>query len=109
MSKEDELIKDVEEEVKKLLTERRMERIQKKSALAIYYFRSPDEVREEDLRSGLRSGAILIALKNGSLDKARRFLEDASRAVKQAGGNIYLVKSPLILIVGELVNLEIRG
>lgn len=110
MSGEDELIKDVEEEVKKLLTKRRTAYIHGKSAppLSIYYFRSLSEVREEDLITGLRSGAILVALKNESLNRAKRFLEDVSQVIKQAGGNIYLIKSPSILIIGELVRLEIR-
>jgi hypothetical protein len=109
MPGEDELIKDVEEEVRRLLAERRVEQVQKKPALQIYYFKSPEEMREEDLMMGLRSGAILIALKDGVPESARRFLEDVSRVVKQAGGAIYLVKSPSILVLGELARLETRG
>ncbi|MEM4890788.1 MAG: hypothetical protein QW325_04265 [Nitrososphaerota archaeon] len=109
VSEEDELIKGVEEEVRKLLAERKMERAQGKPALSIHYFGSPDEVRDEDLEAILRSGAVLIALKDRPLDGARRFLEYISQVVKRAGGSIYLVKSPSILIIGGPVKLEIRG
>lgn len=109
MHGEDELIKDVEEEVKRLLTERRMERAREKASLSICYFGSLDGVRWEDLRDGLRGGAVLIALKDKSPIEAKRILESILQAVKQTGGSIYLIKSPSILIVGESARLEIRG
>jgi hypothetical protein len=109
MCGEDELIKDVEEEVKRLLAERRPERVQKRPALQIYYFKSPEEVHEEDLMIGLRGGAVLIALKDGPPENTRKLLENVSRIVKQAGGAIYLIRSPSILILGECARLEIRG
>lgn len=109
MSGEDELIKGVEEEVKKLLAERRITRMQKKHVLSIYYFGSPDEVREEDLRREMRGGVVMIALKDNSPENARKFLENISTVVKQAGGTIYLIKSPSILIISDLARLEIRA
>ena len=109
MSGEDELIRDVEEEVKRLLAERRQERVQKKPALQIYYFKSPEEMREEDLMMGLRDGAVLIALKDGPPENTRKLLENVLRMAKQAGGAIYLIRSPSILILGEGARLEIRG
>jgi len=109
MSGEDELIKDVEEEVKRLLAERRPERAQKKPALQIYYFKSPEKVREEDLMMGLRGGAVLITLKDGPPENTRKLLENVSRMAKQAGGTIYLIRSPSILVLGECARLEIRG
>lgn len=109
MPGEDELIKDLEEEVRRLLAERRVEQVQKRPVLQIYYFKSPEEMREEDLMMGLRGGAILIALKDGTPESARSFLENVSRVVKQAGGSIYLIRSPSILVLGEMARLETRG
>jgi SepF-like predicted cell division protein (DUF552 family) len=109
MSGEDELIKDVEEEVKRLLAERRPERAQKRPIIQIYYFRSPEGVREEDLMMELRDGVVLIALKDGLPESARKLLENVSRVVKQVGGAIYLIKSPSILVLGNAVRLEVRS
>ena len=108
MTGEEELIRDVEEEVRRLLSERKMEHA-KKPVLSIYYFRSPNEVHEGDLMAALKGGVVLIALKENSPESAKKLLEEMSKVVKQAGGAIYLIRSPSILVIGESARLEVQG
>lgn len=106
MSGEDELIRDVEEEVKRLLAERRGD--QGKAAPRIYFFRSVSGLSREALEKALGEGAALISLEGESPEGVRRFLGEISGLIRRVGGSAYLIRSPSILVIGGSAKLELR-
>ncbi|RLG11385.1 MAG: hypothetical protein DRN64_01470 [Thaumarchaeota archaeon] len=97
---EEEFLRDIEEEVRRLLEGRRG-RGRRGKKFRITYVRLDDGLSGEKVEKALREGAVIIALRGedlGSLmDRVRGLLE----GVRSSGGSAYLIRQPALLILGE--------
>ena len=105
---EKEVLRDIEEEVQRLLGERRAEATPRKTHV-IRYFKSIEFLSEDSLDKLLRDGVILIALRSDSLESAKRLAEKLSKKIETRGGSIYFVKWPSLLVVGGKTKIEVYG
>ena len=104
---ENEILRDVEEEVKRILREKRAKPIARKP-LMVRYFKSIEQVSEKPLEKLLEDGILLIALREDSMSRVKPFIEKLAERVKEMNGDIYLVRWPSLLIVGDKARIEIH-
>lgn len=101
------ILKDVEEEVKRILRERRAKLVSGKP-LAVRYFKSIEEVSEKLLEGLLEDGVVLIALREDSVRRVRPLVEKLAEKVRELNGDIYLIRWPSLLVVGGKAMIEVR-
>ena len=97
---EEEVLRDIEEEVERLLSGRGA-RKRRGGRFRITYLRLDHEISREEIEKALREGAVIIALKGedlgGLMDRIRGFLKE----VRASDKSVYLIRWPALLILGE--------
>lgn len=104
---ENEILKDVEEEVRRILSEKRVKPVLGKP-LVVRYFKSIEQASEELLEKLLEDGIVLIALREESMSRVKPLVERLAEKVKGLNGDIYLIRWPSLLVVGGKARIEIR-
>ncbi|RLG02853.1 MAG: hypothetical protein DRN61_03940 [Thaumarchaeota archaeon] len=104
---ENEVLRDVEEEVKRVLRERRVKPVARKP-LTVRYFKSIEQVSEKPLEKLLEDGILLIALREDSMSRVKPLIEKLAERVKEVNGDIYLVRWPSLLIAGDKARIEVH-
>lgn len=103
---ENEILRDVEEEAKKILRKRAKPVSGK--PLAVRYFKSIEEVSDKLLEELLEDGVVLIALREGSVSRVRPLVEKLAEKVRELNGDIYLIRWPSLLVVGCKARIEVH-
>jgi len=105
---EEEVLRDIEEEVERLLSGRGA-RKRRGGRFRITYLRLDHELSREEVEKALREGAVIIALKGedlgGLMDRIRGFLKE----VRASDKSVYFIRWPSLLILGEDAELVSLG
>lgn len=104
---ENEILRDVEEEVNRILRERRTRPATRKP-LMVRYFKSVERVSEKSLEKLLEDGILLIALREDSMSRLKPFIEKLAERVREVNGDIYLVRWPSLLILSNKARIEVH-
>jgi len=103
---EGKLLRNIEEEVRKLLSERSAKKVSKKQ-LVVHYFKSVDRFPEDRINELLEKGVTLIALRGNALKSVGSLTKKLLENVRNRKSSIYLLKWPTLLIIGDEIELKV--
>jgi len=108
MQDEGRIFKDIEEEVQKILSERRRVEEALEEASRIHYFKSLDPSLRGFLEKISEREVVLIALREEALSKSMEDVKKILEDLKDERRMVYLIRWPTLLIVGRDVELVVH-
>jgi len=91
------ILKEIEEEVQRILSEEKRREVSKTS-IDVHYLKS---MKEDLLRNLIEAGGgkmILIALDQENLSRLKGKISELARKIREANGELYFIRWPTLLI-----------
>jgi len=92
------ILREIEEEVQKILSEEKKRQEVSKAPIEIHYLKTMREDLLEELLGEGGGKVILLALSQENLDQVKGRISELAQRVREANGELYFVRWPTLLI-----------
>lgn len=106
MSQESEILREIEEEVKKLLREGKS--VHREKTVIHYFSLKRGNKLEEILGPIEEDNIVLVSFEDSDLENVRERISILARKVSETGGKAYFIKWPTLLLVRKDVEFKIH-